>query len=113
MRPWLLLRRWLVVAVSQRLLAQECTDDTNARDGDPRWCIHALAASKLPLSKAGSKVELASSKTLANSRPEAASLLRIVLGLLVHAGDRFRLYSSLLRLSPNRGIVAAQGVFIP
>ena len=57
--------------------------------------------------------ELASCKTLANSRPAAASPLRIVLGPLVHAGDGFRLYSSLLRLSPNRGIVAAQGVFIP
>ena len=35
MRPWLRLRRWLVVAVSQRLPVQDCTDDTNALDGDP------------------------------------------------------------------------------
>ena len=27
----------LLVAVTQRQLAQECTDDTNALDGDPRW----------------------------------------------------------------------------
>ena len=56
MRPWLRLRRWLVVAVSQRLLAQDRTDDTNALDGDPRWIIWASSGLKIATF---SKAELA------------------------------------------------------
>ena len=63
------------------------------------------ASSGLKMPAFSAEVELASCKALASQAVGLKSLLRIVLGLLVHAGDRFRLYSSLLRLSPNRGIV--------
>ena len=42
--------------VKQRQLAQECTDDTNALDGDPRWIIWASSGLKIATF---SKAELA------------------------------------------------------
>ena len=69
MRPWLAALA-AGCAVMQRPLAQDRSDTSNALDGDPRWCIHALAASAW---KAGA---LACGKTLA--RKEAlVSLLTI------------------------------------